>query len=455
MQEGEENKIDESSNKIVEPTTTEIQKEVSTIDDNFIEDVFKSNYIDLYKLEGLDVKDQSRVFSLVLTDIYKDYNDVDYSSIRKSALKCLKLSCDPDDNLLRLPYKLMVNKDGNRMYFKFEDDTKKNAWLLIIILGLFIFAALASTYVALRYLSIADLNIDIDGDGIADLNIDLSGNEKAEINISNDRKTPSVNVDYKGNRKATFNIDTDNSGTATGNLIDQKNDEGVCTLNCDVNGDGWPDINIDIDGDGKADLYLDTDGDGKADLNFDTNGDGTCDLHCDTDDDGICDEYCVKNVEVIENNTGSSAAVGNSGTDVETAQFIVDFVDSKLIVIDNLFPEDQSSNEVLKSATKKIIITNKSTTYTRYKVEMVVTKYTFTSDNFQYKIVGTNGGFNQDFITVPKETSIIFDQIAIAPGTTQSYTFTFKLKGINANQNFDQGKSFDGYFQVYLVDSTQ
>ena len=91
--------------------------------------------------------------------------------------------------------------------------------------------------------------------------------------------------------------------------------------------------------------------------------------------------------------------------------------------------------------------------YVRYKIQLVVTKNTFTSDNFLYNITATNGAPNKDYSIVPRETTFIADQIAIAPGATQSYEFTFKLKGINADQNFDQGKTFAGYFQVYLIDS--
>lgn len=422
-----------------------------TIDDNFLEDVYKNDYIDLYKLEGLDVKDQSKIFSLILTNIYKDYSDIDYSTIRKSALKCLKLSCDPDDNRLRLPYKLLVIKENNRMYFNFED-RKTNIVLFIIILGLFILAALGSTYVALRYLSIAHLNIDIDNDGIADLNIDVNKDDKEEINISKDGKKPYLNIDYKGNRKPTFNVDTNNDEKPDFNLINQDTDkDGNCNINCDTNKDGWPDLNLDLDGDGKLDINIDTNDDGKADLNFDTNGDKICDLHCDEDNDGICDTNCVTNLEVIENNTGSSATVGNSESDINTAEFIIDYIDSKEIKIENLFPEDQKG-DVLKYATKTFKIHNKSTMYTRYKIEMRITQNTFTSDNFVFKIESTNSGFTKEYTTVPKQNAIIADQVLIPPGVIQEYTITYKLRGINDNQNFDQGRTFIGYFQIAIIE---
>jgi len=444
--------------KDVESTNTEAEmkneteSESFTIDDSFIEDVYKSDHIDLYKLEGLDVKDQSRVFSTVLTDIYKEYSEVDYSTIRKLALKCLKFSCDPDDNRLRLPYKLIVTKEDNKMYFSFEDK-KTNIFLFIVILGLFMLASLGSTYVTLRYLSIAHLNIDIDGDQVADLNIDTNKDDKEEVNISKDGKRPHLNIDYKGNRKPIFNIDEDKDGKPDKNLINvDKDKDGKCDINCDINDDGWPDIKIDVDGDGKPDLSLDVNKDDKIDMNFDIDGDGKCDLHCDEDEDGKCDKHCVINPDIIEDNTGSSGSIGNSGVDISTAEFIIDYIDSKEVVIKDLFPEDQKE-DVLKYAVKKFKIHNKSPLYVRYKIEMDVTQNTFTSNNFVYKIDSTEKGYTSDFVVVPKTSGVIANQVLIAPGKVQEYTVTFKLKGINANQNFDQGRKFAGYFQVSIIEN--
>ena len=123
--------VDKEKDTTIESKIKEIKSEVSDIDYNFIEDVYKSNYVDLYKLEGLDVKDQSKVFSLVLTDIYKNYNDIDFSSIRKSALKCLKLSCDPDDNELRLPYKLIVTKNKIECILNLKVKRKRIYYFLV------------------------------------------------------------------------------------------------------------------------------------------------------------------------------------------------------------------------------------------------------------------------------------------------------------------------------------
>src|SRR5574344_344186 len=91
--------------------------DVKTIDEKFIDNIFKDNILDLYKLESIDVKDQSKVFSIVLTSLYATQDEIDFDIIRKSALKCLKLSCDPEDNEVHLPNRLIVKKDNHKMVF--------------------------------------------------------------------------------------------------------------------------------------------------------------------------------------------------------------------------------------------------------------------------------------------------------------------------------------------------
>lgn len=458
MQEEKEKTIDNVNQDSALYSEEDSLKNVSEIDERFIENVYKAGSVDLYKIESLDAKDQSKVFSLVLTDVYRNYDDIRFSNIRECALKCLKLSCDPEENTLRLPHKLNVTKQDNKMTFKFESQTKKNMWILIPVILLFVLAAMGSTYMALRYMSVAHLNIDLNGDGIADLNLDLNKDDKEEVNISKDKKKPDMNIDYKGNRKPTFNVDKDKDEKSDFNLLNQDiNGDGICDLNCDINNDGWPEINIDLDGDGKPDLHIDTNNDNVADLNFDTNRDGVCDLHCDTDYDNICDDKCVENVQSMDSNTGTSALLGNSGVDAETALMVIDFIDSNQIQIKELFPTDQEENNVLKKVEKKFSIHNKSALYARYKIELVVSKYTFVSDNFQFDYKSTEAGINRTGVVVPNETSFLKGSnnqdmiVVLPPRSKHNYTVTFKLNGIDANQNYDQGKSFAGMFQIHLV----
>lgn len=421
-----------------------------------LSDIFDGSVLDLIKLEGLDVKVQAEIFSNVLRELYDDKKvEKDKTLIRKNSLKCLKLSCDPESHIVHLPYRLIVKKTDNKMFFNFEDRTKQNLTLFIIILGFFIFAAAGATYAGLKYIRVKDLNKDIDGDGIADINIDTNLDEKADINVdTNSDDKPELNIDYKGNRIPMFNIDTDFDEKPDVNITNvDKNGDGKCDVNCDTNDDGWPDLFLDLDGDGKADMYIDTDGDGKADLNFDMDGDNACDLHCDTNDDLKCDKYCLENVEdkPDEENNGSTATVGDNTADITTAEFIVIYTETNAIYINDLYPDDQADINVVHPV-KKFSIENKSAIYAKYNLTMFISKNNFTSTNFKYQVSSTNGGYNADFTTAPNETKILKSEIVIPPHTLQNYTITFKLQGVGGRQNYDQGKTFAGYLQVDIVD---
>ena len=113
-------KLEKENKELKQKIYGKVEEKESLVDDVFMEDIYRDNYVDLYKLEGLEIKDQSKIFSLLLTNIYKDYDDIDYGIIRKHALRCLKLSCDPEENELKLPYKLIVTKENNRMYQKYR-----------------------------------------------------------------------------------------------------------------------------------------------------------------------------------------------------------------------------------------------------------------------------------------------------------------------------------------------
>ena len=73
---------------------------------------------------------------------------------------------------------------------------------------------------------------------------------------------------------------------------------------------------------------------------------------------------------------------------------------------------------------------------------------TFESNNFQYNLIGDNGGLNQGYLTVPWQNGVINNYILIPAKTTQNYTVTFKLVGVNEPQNYDQDKTFKGYIKI-------
>lgn len=158
----------------------------------------------------------------------------------------------------------------------------------------------------------ADFNIDIDNDGVCDLDCDPKGIREATVNVDVDNdKTADVNIDldkdlvadinisYNDYTVSVFNIDTNGDKKPDFNLINQdRNNDGICNLNCDVNGDNIPDISIDLDGDGWPDLNIDTDFDGLANINYDLNKNGKPDLNIDVDDDWNAD------INIDTNNDG-------------------------------------------------------------------------------------------------------------------------------------------------------
>jgi len=125
--------------------------------------------------------------------------------------------------------------------------------------------------------------------------VDKLGNSKEVskkfvYDLEDEDKVCRLNCDTDGDGECDLNCDTDGDGEC--DLYCDTDGDGDCDLNCDTDGEGKCDLNCDTDGDGDCDLNCDTDGDGECDLNCDTNGDGECDLNCDTNGDGECDLNC-------------------------------------------------------------------------------------------------------------------------------------------------------------------
>lgn len=408
----------------------------------------RTQVIKLEELEKLSVEKQEKYFEDVFDKIY---SGEEIESLRKYALRCIKLTCDPKDNKIHLPYGVMVQKKKDELIIKVYDN--KQWFLFLLFITLLIFAILGSIYSCINYNIIKNLNKDIDGDGIPDINLTMKNPRVAEINIAkNNSKKPILNIDYKGNRKKIFNVDRNHDGKPDFNLINQKDENGVCYLNCDIDGDGWPDINLDLDGDGIADMEIDTDGDKRPDLNFDMNGDMVCDLHCDTNHDNKCDEFCltsdeIKNVDPV--NSGTSTNIGNKDLTIKSGQLVLEYEDDNTVFITDIYPDDQP-NYTQKIPTKRFKVTNRSGLIIQYNLRWVVNINDYETDNFKYKITSTSNGANFDFRTAPKLTSPIATKILIPAYTTQEYAVDFNLQGTGGRQNEDQGRTFSGHIEIYL-----
>lgn len=177
-----------------------------------------------------------------------------------------------------------------------------------------------------------------------------------------------------------------------------------------------------------------------------------CDLHCDTNNDLICDKYCLTSPElekVDPVNSGTSSTVGNKEVSIKSGELILEYEDTNKVFITDVYPDDQPYY-VSKIPTKRFKVTNKSSLYIMYNLRWVVTLNDYESDNFKYKISSTLNGANFGYRTAPKTTSAIATEIIIPPYSSQSYSVDFKLQGVGGKQNYDQGKTFSGYIEIYL-----
>ena len=408
---------------------------------------FGGKVIDLAKFNIKSDKEQYEEIKKTLEDIYQDNLKV----TRKHIMKVIGLTLVPKDDYVYLPYNLKVSKE--KLNLRFEVVKKKTVGLGLIIFGiwLFVFALVAATYAGFRYLSLADLNKDIDGDGIADINIDINGDNYADINIdTNNDDKPNINIDYKGNRKSVFNIDKDGDGKSDYNLVNDASDDEKreCKINCDIDGDGWPDINLDLDGDGEPDTDIDTDNDGIPDLNLDIDGDGKCDVMCDTDGDNKCDYQCIK-PDDDGKNTGSSSQTGDPNTNSGSTTLMLNFVDGVTVNVDNLYPDDQPGVAKVNPY-KTFTVENLSNNTIIYSLKFKVIKNTFVTNNFQYKVEATNGGGTLGYTPAPKKDAYIVRNVSIPARVSQKYKITFNLAGTNKPQNQDQGKNFTAEIDVEL-----
>ena len=412
------------------------------------EDKIKQNTnretIDLKEFMLLDAKKQDEKIKETLDLIYEGKLEV----TKKHIEKVLNICFDTKDNEIYLPGSLCVEKTGSKLTFFFKK--RNNVGLILLFLLAFLFVAGFATYTGVQYLGRLQMNQDLDGDGIADLNIDLDDDGICDINCDTDKDgKPDRNIDYHNNRKPIFNVLMDDD-TLFNPVNQDTNNDGKCDINCDSNDDGWPDYNIDYDGDGEIDLDRDTNNDGIKDLDLDFNGDGVCDLNCDDDKDNLCDRNCAT-IDITGNGGGTSQE-GDGDYGLSSANLIVIFESRNNVVAENIYPDDQEEGEGINTTVPDLVFTVENTTNRTltYNLGWLINSNTFETDNFWYRVVSDNGGFNQSWTTAPFETTDFATNVEIAPNTTQTYRISFTLHGTGEEQNIDQGKVFDAEVTLEL-----
>lgn len=214
--------------------------------------------------------------------------------------------------------------EKEKLYFEQGEPTKKKkikTALIVLVFILFIGVTCVTSYYVMKYIMLKklNLNIDLDRDGWPELNIDTNGDKICDINCDNNNdKKPDYNIGYKKVLNAYFNLDTNRDKVADTNLINQKDANGVCILNCDVDGDNMPDTNLDLNNDGVADLNIDTNNDGICDINCDYKGSITPTINLDTNSDMKAD------LNIDTNNDGRPDLNITYGTDYTKAVFNID-----------------------------------------------------------------------------------------------------------------------------------
>ncbi len=408
-----------------------------------IDNIYKQMKIELSDFNKMSDQEQYGKLEDTLKKMYENKVEVSKPHI----LKCIKLTVSKEDDYLYLANNLTVEKNPKELLFYFKKRTSKIP-ILILLISTLLIGVFSATYSGLLYLELNQLDIDIDGDGIADINIDLNNDRTPDINIdTNGDSIPDLDIDYKGNREPIFNLDKDGDGEPDFNIVNDGTDPEKCTVNCDANGDGWPDYNYDIDGDGKPDLDIDSNQDGIIDTGIDINGDLVCDVMCDDDNDGVCDRACYEyEGEDSTIPSGPSDVTGNQDNNINSGQLSVVYEEDGELLIEGLLPDDHPEGQDYPY--KNFSITNLSNFEVTYKITFVINKNTFTSQNFEYKIDSNNGGFESEFQTAPWEDTLLSSYVVIPANGKQEYTITFRIKGTNQEQNYDQGKSFDGYIKI-------
>lgn len=408
-----------------------------------IDNLYKEKKIEILELDKLESSEQLLVIENTLNEMYEDKVVITNGMVNK----CIKLKVSKYDDYMILAHQLVVEKTNRELIFKFQNKASKFPLFILFSLALLV-GLISATYSGLIYLEYAQLNKDIDGDGIPDINLDVDGDGNADINIdTNNDNIPDLNIDYKGNNQPVFNIDTDGDGVPDFNLVtDATVDVDSCIVNCDTTGDGWPNHNYDIDGDGIPDFDIYDPESGMITGSIDLDGDMVCDVMCDDDGDGECDRNCIVNNSDILG-SGPSNTTGNNSNNVLSGSLIVEYSDSGSFALNDLFPDDQEGYDN-DYPSNSFSVTNQSDYTISYKITMVVDTNTYVSNNFMYKLESTNNGYSSDFKTAPWADTIINSYVLIGPKETQDYTISFKLNGINEEQNYDQGQTFSGHLII-------
>ena len=406
---------------------------------------YSTVYVNLNEFNKLNLNEQNEKIRDILADAYGGRNKIKADVL----LKIINLAKEKEKKTLH--FENSVNVENNNIELIFSFSKIKILPAILFYIGLLIFLTSAATFAYLGDMKRAELNIDIDNDGIAEINIDIDGDEVADVNIDiNNDKVPEHNIDYMDNWVPTFNI-LNKDGTLSNIINQDTNNDGICDINCDINGDGWPEFNLDLDGDGTPDMFLDPENEGYASMNIDSDGDTVCDIQCDTNRDGKCDKFCLDSETIKYLDYGEIE--GNNNNNLIGSKIPTLTVEGEEITCNDLYPTDQPEEGALKECTATLKVNNLSSLVLNYRVVFNISDNTYTSQNFKYRMIGTNGATSlREYTTVPSVgNTTSLNNVRITAATSHTYNISFILQGTGDAQNYDANRSFRGEFKVELV----
>lgn len=310
-----------------------------------------------------------------------------------------------------------------------EEEERRRRFIVLILFFLFLFVIMfsvmftRSTPESDYIYNYRNLVSKYDETNFCILNCDYNNDGRIESNIdTNNDGIPDINITYGRNTTPIFNLTDDlEKGLPEKNLINQKDENGVCTLNCDSDGNHKPVTNVDIDGDTVCDLNCKN-----GMVNIDNDYDTLCNYNCDTDGDGEAD------MNIGEDTTMPQIDVSKKGPyEIEFSRLVGNYTVVPGWSNENTFTVYNSSTKTLYYNIRFTDVTN---TYVRNDLY-----YSLTRDG--RKIINSEN--------LPREDANMVERVQILPGATHSYTIRFEYRDTGTNQDVDQEHYFDTTIQVY------
>ncbi len=144
-------------------------------------------------------------------------------------------------------------------------------------------------------------------------------------------------------------------------------------------------------------------------------------------------------VSKVEGNEDAKA------TDITAGEMKLEYDGTSIVGMENALPGD-----------KKVItftVRNKGTVTTQYNVDLTNVTNEFLKDELVYSIK-RNGKDEKGETPIPGSDTTLLEGVSIEKDQTDTYELTIEFKETYSEQNYNQGKTFNGLIQINSFDST-